>query len=168
MRPWSPFLQFLSSRIEIFSAGQFIFSITLLIVSSNKLGLQWSINKLFILLLVVIGGVLIQSAAVIICGSISFWTLKSRSIYDVGIRITRQMTWYPITIFPTFMQFILTFIIPFSFINFFPSQYFLQRNDISMFHPIVQFLTPIIGIAFFLLALMVWNRGIDHYKGTGS
>ena len=75
---------------------------------------------------------------------------------------------YPITIFPLFMQVILTYILPYAFINFFPAQYFLGKTDFSIFSPMFQYLTPLVGVVAFSISIWFWNWGLKKYQSTGS
>jgi ABC-2 type transport system permease protein len=71
---------------------------------------------------------------------------------------------YPMTIFSGFFKFAVTFIIPVGFISFYPSQFFLRPNQIS----ILVIISPVIGIAYFIFAYFIWSRGASRYSGTGS
>jgi len=65
------------------------------------------------------------------------------------------------------MILIISFVIPLAFMNYFPSQVFLGRSD-YIFSPALGYMTPIVGITLFLIALKFWNFGIRHYQSTGS
>jgi ABC-2 type transport system permease protein len=58
----------------------------------------------------------------------------------------------------------LSWVIPFGFASFYPTTYFLRR---AVFAPYVH-LVPVVAVTFFLLALVVWNRGVRNYSSTGS
>lgn len=75
---------------------------------------------------------------------------------------------YPITIFNKAIQVVLTLILPYAFINFFPAQFLLGKNDFSIFSPIFQFLSPVVAAVLFFLAYKFWNFSINHYESTGS
>ena len=44
----------------------------------------------------------------------------------------------------------------------------LEKNDFLMFHPVVQFLTPAVGILLAFLAYRFWLLGLKHYNSSGS
>ncbi len=71
---------------------------------------------------------------------------------------------YPTSIYNTFLQFLLSWIIPFAFASFYPTTFFLNRREfLNKFY-----LVPVIALAFGILALVTWNRGVRNYNSTGS
>jgi ABC-2 type transport system permease protein len=71
---------------------------------------------------------------------------------------------YPITIYNTFIQFLLSWIIPFAFASFYPTVRFLGRTEFAREF----YLVPVVSAAVFGAALIVWNSGVKRYKSTGS
>lgn len=119
------------------------------------------------LVLSVIGGILIQSGGMIIIGALSFWTNRSGEIGDILYYDVRSITQYPLSIFPKWIQYILTYIFPWAFINYYPSLILLNKahntSDI-----VLGLLSPVFGILFLLLALFIFNRGLRRYSGAGN
>jgi ABC-2 type transport system permease protein len=71
---------------------------------------------------------------------------------------------YPVRIYNKVIQILLTWILPFAFVGFYPAAYFLDPIHWAK----MAYLTPLIGVAFFSLALMFWNYGVKQYRGAGS
>ncbi|KAB2846375.1 MAG: ABC transporter permease, partial [Ignavibacterium sp.] len=115
-----------------------------------------------------LSGALIQGAAFIFTSVPSFWLVQSNSLMDIFIWDLKSFIRYPISAYHRIIQVILTLIIPYAFINFYPAQYFLNKNDFLMFHPVFQYLSPLVGVLLFIFAYRFWNTGINHYKSTGS
>jgi ABC-2 type transport system permease protein len=59
-------------------------------------------------------------------------------------------------------------VIPFACINYLPAVAILGRPDPLDTPAIVQWLAPLAGPLFLLLALQVWRVGVRHYQSTGS
>ena len=78
------------------------------------------------------------------------------------------LTNYPITIFPKAIQFILTFLLPFAFLNFYPASALLGKAIPQGYPAILPFLSPLVGALVFALSVLLWNWGLKHYKSTGS
>ena len=70
--------------------------------------------------------------------------------------------------YPRFIQVLLTFVIPYGFMSFYPAQYFLQKNDFLLFFPWFQYLTPVVGAVLLTLAVVFWKAGLRRYQSTGS
>ena len=101
-------------------------------------------------------------------GTLNFWIVRTYSIFYALTWNFRNFINYPISIYGKFIQVLLTFVIPFAFINFYPVKYFLDKKGDTLFHPILQYGTPIVGIVLFLLAYKFWTMGVNRYESTGS
>jgi ABC-2 type transport system permease protein len=83
--------------------------------------------------------------------------------------LEQDFTRYPISIYTRGVRVVLTFLLPFAFMNYFPATYFLQKTDIGLhLNPAVGLLTPVIGVAWVAAAYTFWRVGLLHYQGTGS
>jgi ABC-2 type transport system permease protein len=113
------------------------------------------------------GGILIQTGAMILVGSLSFWTLRSSEIGNIVYYDIRGMTQYPLSIFPRWIQLVLTYIFPWAFINYYPSLILLNKVESTMDF-ILGLLTPLIGALFLVLSIFVFNKGLKKYSGAGN
>ena len=71
---------------------------------------------------------------------------------------------YPLSIYSGFIQFFLSWIIPFGFATFYPSVRLLHRGGYLGYAPLV----PVVTAVFLGLAILLWNFGVRHYSSTGS
>jgi ABC-2 type transport system permease protein len=55
-------------------------------------------------------------------------------------------------------------IFPLGFVAFYPVQWILRPGEAGITH----LLTPVMGIACFALAYMIWRRGTRTWSGTGT
>ena len=83
--------------------------------------------RLLYLLLILVSGVCLQMAGMLVVGAISFWTLKSEEIGEIFYYKFRKLTEYPLSIFPSIVQTTLTFVLPWAFINYYPSLLLLNK-----------------------------------------
>ncbi len=139
-----------------------------LVVCVVKLEIAMTPVKILFLVMTLAGGALIQGAAFIFTSVPSFWLIKNTSLMRMLMFDLKGFIRYPISIYNKALQVFLTLIVPYAFINFYPAQYFLKKNDFLMFHPVFQFLTPLVGILLFVAAYKFWNIGVNHYQSTGS
>jgi ABC-2 type transport system permease protein len=111
----------------------------------------------------VASGAVIYLAVFLILTAVAFW-FEDR----VGIvpPVFNMLTFgrYPLTIYNVFIQFMLSWIIPFGFASFYPTTHFLGRTSFNTYF----YLVPAVAASFFGLALFVWNRGVENYSSTGS
>lgn len=116
----------------------------------------------------VLGGSMVQAASLIASSTMSFFTVGSNPVMDFLLWDMKQFTNYPITIFPKGIQFILTFLLPFAFINFYPASALLGKSIPDGYPAVLPGLSPLVGLLVFILSILMWNRGLSHYKSTGS
>lgn len=141
---------------------------TVLVISIIKLEIAITPVRVLFLMITLAGGALIQGAAFIFTSVPSFWLIRNTGLMPMLMYDLKGFIRYPISIYSKTLQVFLTLVVPYAFINFYPAQYFLKKNDFLMFHPVFQFLTPLVGIVLFLGALKFWNIGVNHYQSTGS
>lgn len=168
IRPLSPLIQVLCSSLEVSSLAHFIIGVTAIIFGSVSAGLEWSIGKIMFLALVIGGGVLILGGIRIIVSAIAFWTTRNRALVHIFVYSSKEFILYPVSIYNPWVQWFLTFFFPLAFINFYPAGYFLDKSEQFIFHPVLQFMTPMVGLLVFTMSLLLWRVGINRYQSTGS
>ncbi|MEK4146025.1 ABC-2 family transporter protein [Robertmurraya sp. FSL W8-0741] len=167
VRPLNPFFHFMAMKFDIASFGQFLFSIVVFVIVSFQLQLEWTLGKLLFLLGAIVGGVLIQGGLLVIISAFAFWTTKSEQFYWVAMFPARNLTYYPLAIYPKFIQWITAFVIPFGFVNYFPTTVILNKET-PYFPDYMGYFSPLVGVLFFGLAYFIWMLGLSRYKSTGS
>jgi ABC-2 type transport system permease protein len=168
VRPLSPLLHLIARGLRLIFLGHLVLSGILFALCSAHLDIRWNVLTGFWLFLVVIGAALIQWSIMMIAGTTSFWFVRSRALVLTTIYSVRGFVEYPITIYDRWLQVLLTFVIPYAFVNFYPAQHFLGKAGQTVFHPAFQYGTPVVGAAMFLLACGFWRFGVNHYQSTGS
>ena len=166
-KPTNPFMYLSCSGFMYGYCFHLTLAITLMVVAFIKLGVAFTFVKTLFLIISILGSALIQGSIQLLTYVPAFWTVKNNAI--------RGMQWmvydfvkYPISIYHKAIQILLTFVIPYAFISFYPLQYLLGKDDFLMFHPVVQFLTPAVGILLAFLAYRFWLFGLKHYNSSGS
>jgi ABC-2 type transport system permease protein len=100
----------------------------------------------------------------VIAGSTGFWLLDSSlPILNFTLKI-RDYAPFPTSIFDGSFRFIFTFLVPIGFVAFYPAQVFLRPDSA----PLLAYASPVVGLAFFLIAYYIWEKGVQTYAGTGS
>jgi len=168
VRPLSPLVQILASKFEISSLAHFLIGSTALYLGSRSSGVEWTALKALYLPVVIGGAVLIQGGMRLGVAAVCFWTIRNRSLVHILIYSSKEMILYPISIYHRAMQMFLTIAFPLAFINFYPSHYFLSRSGSGLlFHPYIQYMTPVAGVVVFACAYALWRLGITRYQSVG-
>jgi ABC-2 type transport system permease protein len=168
VRPVNALICVLMGRPTEAYVGQLSLATVIFAVCFNNLDLHWTAVKILFFIITILGATLIQAAIYLILGTLCFFVTRRTSIYETVMGNSRQFINYPISIYGKFLQVILTFIIPFAFVNYYPAYFLLDKNTDVLFHPIFQYGTPVVGIVLFLIAYRFWKIGINRYESTGS
>jgi len=168
VRPLDPLTQILSSRFEITSVAHFFIGSTALYFGSIYAEVEWTLLKAMFFPLALSGAVLIQGGIRLAVSAVAFWTLRNRALVHTAVYSSKEMIYYPISIYKLWVQYFLTLLFPLAFVNFYPSHYFLNRSSSDLlFHPIIQFMTPVMGLVVFTAAYVFWKAGIRSYQSAG-
>lgn len=167
LRPINPLLTVLGSQSPVAGLGQFVFSIAAFTFAVNATNIRLTFAKLIYLGLTALGGGLILGAAILCVAAVAFWTTRTHVFYWSLVFPARQLINYPISIYSRALQIVLTFVLPFAFINYFPAHVLLDRTSQLAF-PLLAWVTPVVGVVAMATAYAFWSLGIRSYSSTGS
>ncbi|MBR6072201.1 MAG: ABC-2 family transporter protein [Acholeplasmatales bacterium] len=169
LRPRGVLFQILSSNSDWFAAiGHGTLGIILFSVSAANVGIVWNFTNIIYVISIIFGGVLIQGAIFLFTSTCNFYFLNSsQSLESLFYRNGRKVATYPISIFKSFIQYFIIFIVPFAFVNYFPAEFLMNKVD-NVYPEFVYYLAPFVGIAMYALAYIFWRIGLKHYKSAGN
>lgn len=147
--------------------GQIFISLIFLISAVSRVHTEFTFVKILYILLSLVGGTLLQAGAIILVGSLSFWILRSTEIGQIVYYDIRGFVNYPLVIYPKFIKVTLTFIFPWAFINYYPSLIIMDKDN-NLLDSVLGYLSPLVGIVFFIFALYVFKAGLRKYESSGN
>ncbi|MHB8148003.1 MAG: ABC transporter permease [Vulcanimicrobiaceae bacterium] len=168
VRPLDALFQVLTVPAQLFPDGLILASATLAVATAYAhVRIDW-VFCVFVPL-VVVGGALIDLGISLAVATMSFWFVRVDTLRWVVMSLEQDFTRYPISIYTRGVRVVLTFILPFAFMNYFPAAYFLHKSTAGMHvDSRLGLLTPAIGLAWFLASYGFWQVGLRRYQGTGS
>ncbi|RLQ92358.1 ABC transporter permease [Falsibacillus albus] len=162
-RPIHSLFQIILERMELESLFGVITGLAVMFYAGDELGLELTWYDPFVFIIMVLGGALVYAGIFIALASIGFWSDAKTSIMPMMYNIGNYGR-YPVNIYNSVIRFVLTWILPFAFVGVYPSAFFLGKKEWYGY----AFLTPVIGLIFFLIAIILWNKGIKRYRGAGN
>lgn len=169
LRPRGILMQVMASNADMFAAvGHGGLGITLFLICANKVGIHWTLGNIVYYVVVIISGVVIQASIFLLISCSSFWFIKIDELMDMMYYNTRKFAGYPISIYNNFIQKILMFGVPFAFVNYFPAQYFLRKDDLKQYWNGYIYLSPVIAIIMFIIIFFIWKRSLKRYSSVGN
>lgn len=160
-----PFL--LSTKFNSGYMSHLTLSIILITTCFINLGTPIGPLQILLLIMIIISGGLIFSSFFLFSTIPAFFVNKTDGLFT-AMFFFRDMINYPISIFPHFLRIILVFILPYGFINFFPAQMIIDKQDYLFFGSAVRYASPVVGVCLFAIAVWFFNFGAKHYKSSGS
>lgn len=169
LRPRGLLMQIMASNADMFAAiGHGGLGIVLFLFCAGKVGIVWSAGTIVYYIIAIISAVIIQASLFLLMACSSFWIVKIDELVGMLYYNTRKFAGYPISIYPRLIQNLLMFIVPFAFVNYFPAQYFLRKEDLSQFWTGFIYLSPVIAVILFALVLLVWRASLKRYSSVGN
>jgi ABC-2 type transport system permease protein len=122
----------------------------------------------FFVPLIVAGGALIDFSINLLIATCAFWFVKVDALRWIAFQLEQEFTRYPISIYSKGVRLVLTFLLPYAFMNYFPATFLLDKTEDALhLAPQVGLLTPGVGVGIFLLAYALWRVGLNRYEGAG-
>ncbi len=163
LRPVNALAQVLFESFNVSGLNELLLGVGVMVYAGERLGLALGLGDVVALLVLVPTAALIYIGVFLGLTSVSFWAEDRMGlappVYNV-IRFSR----YPLTIFSLPVRFLLTFVLPFAWVAFYPATWFLGSPEFRHF----ALFTPVVGILVFWLAYAIWRRGLRRYASTGS
>lgn len=163
LRPVAPLFQVLFEAFRIESLHEVVTGLVAVVWAARRLNLEWGLWELLLLVLFGICGAVIYTSIFVMLSSVSFWFEDRIGIIPPVWNLI-AFGRYPLSIYNSFVRFVLSWIIPFGFASFYPTVRLLDREEFAAYAPLV----PVVAAGFFGLALWIWNQGIRQYASTGS
>lgn len=163
LRPLNPLFQVICERFQPDGFGEILVGILLVVTASLQLNIEYNFLSCLAFVFVVICATFIYTAIKLAVASLAFWVKFAQSYLYMVYQLS-GFAKYPVTIYPTAVKGVLTFIIPFAFTGFYPGSYFLGKGDAFMGIWMVFF----IAIVTTLIAYRIWLQGMKVYESSGN
>ena len=169
LRPMNLLFQVISEKLQPDAVGELLVGTILVIYSIVKGVVVVDALHVIMFFVSVFAGALIYSAIKLFFASLAFWVKISGPFLQAAYNMA-DFAKYPTEIYAKFIQFIITWIIPFAFVAYLPASYFLGVDGFMGLNNniIVIGIEVVIGIVFALLAYAVFNKGTRVYESAGN
>ena len=148
----------------------YIAHVTLSVIVMSVCFYNLHISFSFCFLLKIIGiifcGSLIYTGLFLLVSASAFIMTKIDSLFQV-MYFFREVSYYPVSIFPKFIQYIVTIIVPYGFVNYYPLQTLLKKRDVVMQRNLSQY-TLFVAVLFLAFSCFIFQKWMKCYKSSGS
>jgi ABC-2 type transport system permease protein len=156
--------QFLISvrQIAIWKLIDILLGLAVMVIALARLDAQFGLlQALSFAVALLAGGTIVYSFWLILATS-AFWFVKTENILVIFQAMYQAGRW-PVTIYPVWLQTILTFLVPVAFAVTVPAQAITGRLTVQTLA-----LAVVLAVALFLLSRWFWRFGIRFYSGASA
>lgn len=169
VRPRGLLFQLILNNADLMAtAGHGTLGVVLFLFSAGRVGIQWDLVTILYYVGAIIGGVLIQGGMFIFFSALSFYFVETNSIREIFYWNMRKFAGYPISIYSKLIQGLMIYVVPFAFVNYFPAQYLLRKEDMANYNEMYMYIAPVVGVVIYIAAYGFWRISVKRYKSTGN
>lgn len=164
IRPISPALQVVTQYTSIHGLGGVILGCYILIIASSRLNYSWNVSNITFMILTLASSFILIGSINFLTNCIAFWNPGTKGAFPFLVIQFAEFTKYPITVYGSLVRFLITWIIPFAFISYYPGSILLGK---SLRYPLLGYGAPFASLIILCVTAIIWRRGIARYHGVG-
>lgn len=168
VRPLNPLAQVLTQRFSVNCLGDTITAVGILIFASTVADLRWTPINIGYTVAAVLGGALIEGGLSLAVSSLSFRFVEVWPARHLLDNVLLTFGSYPLSVFGTLLQWVMTWILPVAFIAWVPAAVILDHTEGLGVSGTVALLAPVVGAVWFTLGYQIWQRQVKAYASTGN
>ena len=164
LRPLSSLFQLFMEGISFDFIADLTLGFALLGYAWHHVGPEIDVMVLLQFLAMVFGAWGVVTGVFLSMTAISFWS-QDRLSFLPPVYNLLNFARYPLSIYRPAIRLLLTFVIPFGFVAFYPASAFLKSGEAFRHFSVW---VPVAGLGMLGVGGLVWNLGIRRYSGAGS
>jgi len=164
LRPLSPLLQIASSSFGPHGLGNMFLGVYLLILAILNTDFIANASNLFFIIVFIVSAVIIRTSIIVVANCSGFWIKSSRNSFNIMMHAISEFGKYPLNFFNFKIQALITFIVPYAFISYYPALFIFRKSEDIWFYPII---TPIIAVVCMLSAISIFIFSLRKYESSG-
>lgn len=168
LRPMNTLFQFLLGELNFIGLTDLVPGLILFIYGCNAVDFKWTLYNTVCMFCTVIGATLLRGAIYLMIGSTTFWTKSPSRLTGFIQELFNRTNMYPLSMYPKAVQFVFTFILPFSWICFYPASEFVGKESLITLPRGMAFITLGLGLMLFFISCKIFNAGFRQYESAGS
>lgn len=153
-QPKNVLLSVITTDIRVSALGDLLYAYVMFFIYG------FSIKGFLLFTLLIITGGLINTAFVVILGSLSFWFGRTEAIVDTSQTVMVMMGTYPDGIYSGVIKILLYTIVPLGIVAFIPV------NIMTLFNPLLLGCIIVYTILIIAFAFFIFNAGLKKYSSS--
>ena len=163
LRPRGAILQLLGAEFDVSRFGMLLQGIIMFIYGIVVSPVEWTALRILTVISMVCGGTVLFVSIFLLEAAISFFTLEGLEFMNIFTNGLKEYGKYPMGIYGKGLLWIMTFLIPFALVQYYPLLYLLERRS-----GIGHIFLPLAAGLFLIPCYLLWRYGVRHYQSSGS
>ncbi len=168
VRPLPSLLQVVASDFSLRRIGKILQAVAVLVVALAAADIEWTLGRAAMVPLAVVSGTLIYTGVWIALATIAFWIVDAIEFVNAFTYGGNFLSAYPITIFGRWLRNLVLFVIPIAFVAYLPALYILDKPDELGLPDALRYASPFVAVLTVLVARLVWENAVRHYRSAGG
>lgn len=167
IQPLPPLFALVLRNIDLNHLAVVLKGLALMALASHMLGLTWQPAGLARLAILAVCGATVYGGLYIAFVSLGFW-LRRRSSLALPVMSLNYITQYPLTIYPSPIQFLLTFVLPLGLATYYPAQVFLEIASPDALVTVRYWMLPVLSAVVLAVGVGLFHLGLRSYISSGT
>lgn len=163
LRPYPILVQVLWHKMDLVKIVRLIQSAIIIVIALVNMNIVWSFDKVLVLIFMILSAILLFFSIFVIMASYCFITVQGLEVKNVFTDGSKFIAQYPIGIFNGIIKKVFTFVLPFAAVNYYPLLYLIGKSNNLLY-----LLSPLVSFLYLGVSIIIFNRGLRKYSGTGS
>lgn len=162
VRPVNPLYHLICDRMNKDGFGSLVIGFFLMASSIDKLQIEIGGFEIFMIIVFLLSGVLIFSSISIAMSTTAFYFVNNIALMW-GVYQLNEFALYPIDIFNRAIRIIISFVVPYAFVSYYPASYILKKPMMHM-----SLYAPFLSCIMFYVSIRIWHYGLKSYSSAGG
>jgi ABC-2 type transport system permease protein len=164
VRPLAPLVQMAALHVDMRNLGRLAISLIVIGQALVELPIAWNVWRLAFLISTLLGSTLLFNALFLVPRCLVFWINSDTTQAADWLWNLIDFAKYPLSVYAWPIRLVLTGIVPFAFIAYYPAAVLLGKPLRPWW---IGYATPFVGPAGAVYAWIIWRRGLARYQSAG-
>jgi ABC-2 type transport system permease protein len=164
VRPAPLVLQIVTQSSEIHGAGHFLLGGYVLAIASQRLGYEWTTDRVLFLAVTLLCSLVILGAIIIAANTIAFWQRGESDRLAMFVLNVGDTVQVPLSAYGPGIRLLVTWVLPYAFVSYFPACVLLGK---PLAHPWMGYAAPMAALVMASVAWLLCRLGVRSYESPG-
>jgi ABC-2 type transport system permease protein len=164
LRPVPVVLQIVTQASAIHGVGHFILGGYILATASQRLGYDWSLERILFLALTLVCSLVILGSLSLAANSIAFWQKGESNRLALFVLMAGDTVQVPLSAYGRGIRLLVTWVLPYAFVSYYPACVLLGK---PLAHPWMGYGAPVAAFVMAMIAWLLCRLGVRSYVSPG-